>query len=396
MKHIWLPSAIIIIGGAAGVIWWMNHPSQSPKTASTSDVNQTTVKSTDTAQVPAVPKPPTSRVTPAPQAAPVKPPQQPALQPAHTARSVPELLQRFRAARGKQILFGQQHATDEAISTTANHHKTSDVKKMTGQYPAVFGFDVSESPVEPDRSTAENGKALAAAFRQAANLGAVVTLTDHWTNPITGGDARDTRRVPVRRLLDGGDLNHRLRNRLDIVATAANHARRDDNSSIPIIYRPLHENTGDWFWWGKGHMSPVEYRQLWQYMVNYLRQRTDNIAFAYSPNGHFGGHDHPDEVYLEAYPGDNYVDILGYDAYQSSSDISDAEWTKRTVRDLATVNQLAAQHGKVAAYCEFGLNEERVIQPRHNKNTRFFAPLIQAIQADPQARQIAYMMTWAN
>lgn len=358
---------------------------QSVKTTKTRIRHKTPVP---TPPAPVAPAPAQPRQTSAPSAKTITLP--------HTARSVTELLSQLQTLRGKTIMFGQQHPLSESITARRTHKPTSDVKAIAGKHPAMFGFDLNEEPVEPGRTTTENGKALGAAFRQATGLGAVITISDHWGNPATGGEATDTTPVSVRRLLDGGDLNHTLRTRLDTLVIAAHHARRQDGSKIPIIYRPLHEHTGDWFWWGKGNLSVNEYRQLWQYIVRYVRQRTDNIAFAYSPNGHFAGHDHPDSVYLEAYPGDEYVDIMGYDVYQSSSDITDTEWVRRTVRDLAMVNRLAKQHGKLSALCEFGLNNERVIQPRHNKNIHFFTPLIKAIQAHPEARQISYMMTWAN
>jgi len=173
-------------------------------------------------------------------------------------------------------------------------------------------------------------------------------------------------------------------------------AVRADGSKVPVIFRPLHENTGDWFWWGKGHMSADDYKALWQHIHKYLEDKgVDNLLYAYSPNGSLGG---DKAKYLEAYPGDNYVDIFGYDAYQSEPQArqSDAAWRSQTVRDLEMVTKLAGEHGKVAAFTEFGLNNDRVIQPSGNENTQFFSELLGAIKGSDAASQLAYMMTWAN
>ena len=318
------------------------------------------------------------------------------LSPIGKANSSEVLLKALSDLQGKGILFGQQHAIDEGISSADSHGHRSDVHAMTGKYPAVFGFDTDEPPVETDGSPDATGKAFAKAFIEADSLGSVVTLSSHLHNPVSDGEAFDIdSSVAVERLLPGGDLNHKITDWLDTVATAANNSVRGDGSKIPIIFRPLHENTGDWFWWGKSHMSADDFKALWQYVHDYLTETkgVDNLLFAYSPNYPLDG---SKENYLATYPGDKYVDIMGYDAYQSDNDQPDADWMQDTVRDLVMVNQLAAEHGKVSALTEFGLNNDRVIQRSGNQNIHFFSQFLDAIQANPEAAKFAYMMTWAN
>ena len=318
------------------------------------------------------------------------------LSPIGKANSSAALLKALSDLQGKGILFGQQHAIDEGISSADSHGHRSDVHAMTGKYPAVFGFDTDEPPVETDGSPDAIGKAFAKAFIEADSLGSVVTLSSHLHNPVSDGEAFDIdSSVAVDRLLPGGDLNPKITDWLDTVATAANNSVRGDGSKIPIIFRPLHENTGDWFWWGKGHMSADDFKALWQYVHDYLTETkgVDNLLFAYSPNYPLDG---SKENYLATYPGDKYVDIMGYDAYQSDNDQPDADWMQDTVRDLVMVNQLAAEHGKVSALTEFGLNNDRVIQRSGNQNIHFFSQFLDAIQANPEAAKFAYMMTWAN
>ena len=318
------------------------------------------------------------------------------LSPIGKANSSAALLKALSDLQGKGILFGQQHAIDEGISSADSHGHRSDVHAMTGKYPAVFGFDTDEPPVETDDSPDATGKAFAKAFIEADSLGSVVTLSSHLHNPVSDGEAFDIdSSVAVDRLLPGGDLNHKITDWLDTMATAANNSVRGDGSKIPIIFRPLHENTGDWFWWGKGRMSADDFKVLWQYVHDYLTETkgVDNLLFAYSPNYPLDG---SKENYLATYPGDKYVDIMGYDAYQSDNDQPDADWMQDTVRDLVMVNQLAAEHGKVSALTEFGLNNDRVIQRSGNQNIHFFSQFLDAIQANPEAAKFAYMMTWAN
>ncbi len=74
-----------------------------------------------------------------------------------------------------------------------------------------------------------------------------------------------------------------------------------------------HEHTGAWFWWGGSEQcTPEEYKQLWTMTVDHLRNKKNvhNLLYAYSPS------ETKDETeFLERYPGDEYVDIVGYDCY---------------------------------------------------------------------------------
>ncbi len=318
------------------------------------------------------------------------------LAPTTKAGSKDELLNILNSLSGKGILFGQQHAIDESVSGDDVYGRQSDVAAMTGKYPAVFGFDSDEEPTAPDKMPTENGKALARAFVEADTLGAMVTLSSHLKNPLSGRSAFDIEnKVDVKRLLKNGDLNHKITDWLDTVASAAHESVRADGSKVPIIFRPLHEHTGDWFWWGERYMPPEDFKKLWRYIHDYLSKEkgVDNLLFAFSPNGHFNG---DKAQYLAAYPGDDYVDIMGYDVYQSDNHQTDKEWIAATIKDLAMLSRIATEHGKVPAFTEFGLNHERVIQRSGNQNIHFFSELISAIQANREAANIAYMMTWAN
>jgi mannan endo-1,4-beta-mannosidase len=77
--------------------------------------------------------------------------------------------------------------------------------------------------------------------------------------------------------------------------------------NIPVIWRPLHEAAGGWFWWGaKG--APA-CKELWQMMFRYFRERgLNNLIWVWTsePN---------DDSW---YPGNEYVDIVGRDLYHQT------------------------------------------------------------------------------
>src|SRR5690606_961618 len=106
-----------------------------------------------------------------------------------------------------------------------------------------------------------------------------------------------------------------------------------------------------------------------------------NLLYAYSTDV-FASED----VYLRHYPGDEYVDLLGFDDYQAvRSDEAAADLTRR----LRLVVEMAEARGKLAALTETGL--ETVPDDDFWTNR-----LLRAITADPAARRIAYVLVWRN
>jgi mannan endo-1,4-beta-mannosidase len=72
---------------------------------------------------------------------------------------------------------------------------------------------------------------------------------------------------------------------------------------IPVLWRPLHEAGGKWFWWGA--KGPEACKALWNLMFDRLnnRHQLNNLIWVWST---------PE---LDWYPGKNTVDIIGYDSY---------------------------------------------------------------------------------
>jgi len=93
------------------------------------------------------------------------------------------------------------------------------------------------------------------------------------------------------------------------------------NQNIPILWRPLHESEGGWFWWGA--KGPGPFKQLWRLLHQRLTQ-------------HHGLH-HLIWVLTSEdpawYPGDDVVDIIGVDAYPSDkSDPLSSNWERLKAR----------------------------------------------------------------
>ncbi|MEH0626206.1 glycosyl hydrolase [Streptomyces stelliscabiei] len=298
----------------------------------------------------------------------------------------------LKRQQGRGILFGHQHDLTYGFTFTTPDGRASDTRAAVGDYPAVFGWDTlvldgDERPGAENGTDAENIAALSRCIRQGDARGGINTLSAHMPNFVTGRDFRDTSGRVVGQILPGGARHARFNRFLDRVAKAVKGARRPDGTAIPVIFRPFHENNGGWFWWGAGHTTSGEFIELFRYTVEYLRDTkgVHNLLYAYSPNSSLGG---DPAGYLRTYPGDRFVDVLGYDSYDEGA--GPTPWLDGLVRDLAMVVRLADERDKVPALTEFGESGTEVRDPQ------WFTRLLRAVEADPLARRVTYMPTWAN
>ena len=297
--------------------------------------------------------------------------------------------------RGDGILFGHQHTTSYGLTFTGADGIQSDVKTMTGDHPAVFGWDTlilqgDEAPGSAGNTAEQNIAALDHHIAKAHELGGINTLSAHIENFVTGGSFYDTTGDTLRAVLPGGAKNAELNAYLDNIAAAADGARDADGDLIPIIFRPWHENAGSWFWWGAAFGSPGEYKELYRYTVEYLRdlKGVSNFLYAFGPGSGFGGNA---EQYLRTYPGDEFVDVFGLDAYD---DTGSEAFLDGLVTDLGMIADLADAKGKVSAFTEFGVTNG--VGTGGSSPERWFTTVLDAIKADPRASRSAYMLTWAN
>jgi len=227
-----------------------------------------------------------------------------------------------------QILFGHQDdlaygvhwdRRTDSLARAAGEQR-SDVRAVTGSYPAIYGWDVGDigtSDTVVVNLDSVPFDAMKAWMIEGYKRGGVITVSWHMANPVTDSSSWDTTPA-VSKLLP--DSSHHA----EYVAMLDRFARFADDLEtgfwnwlglghhVPIIFRPFHEMNGDWFWWGVA--SPEDYKALWRFTVDYLRNEKGlhHLLYAYSPDI-FQGRD----GYLKYYPGDEYVDVLGYDDYHT-------------------------------------------------------------------------------
>ncbi len=280
------------------------------------------------------------------------------------------------------VMFGHQDALAYGVKWKVEEGR-SDVKDVAGSHPAVFGWELGDLEL----GTAENlddvdFENMKRWIKQGYEAGGVITISWHMNNPVSGGNAWDTTRA-VYAILPGGEKHELYRTWLDAFAEFDGDLQTSLGRPIPIIFRPFHEHSGSWFWWGGANVTADEYVELWRFTVDYLRgeKGLHNLLYAYSTDVFSDEAD-----YLEHYPGHEYVDILGYDDYQALR--ADESVPLMTTR-LATLVAMAEESGKVAALTETGL--EGVSVPNW-----WTGRLLKAIESDSLSRRISYALVWRN
>jgi mannan endo-1,4-beta-mannosidase len=193
--------------------------------------------------------------------------------------------------------------------------------------------------------------------------------------------------------LPGGKDHEKFKTRLNNVADFLLSCKVD-GVFIPMIFRPYHEHNGNWFWWGKGNCTEAEYIALWRFTVDYLKNQRNihHLLYSFSPDRSRLDMSNAKVSYLYGYPGDEYVDMLGYDNYMDVG----ITWNKKTkaeqiadlVKGLSMISDLAKEKNKSAALTETGL--EGVTNPDW-----FTEVILNPLKANPSIH-LAYVCLWRN
>lgn len=208
---------------------------------------------------------------------------------------------------GKYVITGQQ--CDGGI----NGNEFKAIKNLTGDYPALLGLDLMD--YTPSRTAFGASSSAVEKAIEFANKGGIVTLCWHWNAPTEylnstanssdgwwGGFYTQSSKFDIAKVMNGQDAKGKKLLDRDI-KEIAKQLKRLEKAGVPVIWRPLHEASGGWFWWGaKGSDA---YKKLWKYLYKELTNTygCNNLIWVYNGQS------------ADWYPGDEYVDIVGEDIY---------------------------------------------------------------------------------
>ena len=254
----------------------------------------------------------------------------------------------------KGFMFG--HQDDLAYGVEWKYKEgRSDIKDVTGDYPAVYGWELGGLERENGSENLDKVpfKKMKQFIKEGYERGGVITISWHADSPFGNGkNAWDTTHGTVRSILPGGPNHDLYKNWLDKIAAFLSSLKGNKGEAIPVLFRPFHEHTGHWFWWCKNASSAFEYKTLWRFTYYYLttEKNLHNLLWVYNTSGNFNSK----EEFLERYPGDDVVDMLSFDAYQYNDPQKDRSFELSTNRGLAILGELSKEKNKPFALAETG------------------------------------------
>jgi mannan endo-1,4-beta-mannosidase len=247
----------------------------------------------------------------------------------------------LRATWGRQTIAGQQD-----LSWNDGVDMAQRVFDDTGKYPALMGFDFMNTWTTGERSDGRRQVDEAIAW---ARRGGLVTFCWHWRDPsVASGEGNFYAReadagkntaftIPVRdgRLDTGSSAGRWIDADIDRLGVELAKLRA---AGVTVLWRPLHEASGHegdgWFWWGRKRTDGVPNAQAYVLLYRHMFNRLVNAHGLHNLIWVWNGQD------PAWYPGDDVVDIVGYDVYDDTD--------RRTYRSQVDIYRRMAAIGPAA------------------------------------------------
>lgn len=284
----------------------------------------------------------------------------------------------------KGFMFG--HQDDLAYGVNWRYEKgRSDVKDVVNDYPAVYGWDLGniESANNSNNIDGVPFSKMKKFIKEGYERGGVITISWHLQSPFEyPKGAWDTTHGTVASILPGGVNNDLYKGWLDKVADFFLSLKGSAGEAIPVLFRPYHELTGNWFWWCKNACTEEEFKVLWRFTVYYLKEtkKVHNLLYVYN----VADFDTKEDL-LKRYPGDDVVDMISFDSYQYNDPAKDDGFLKTIQKRLTVMEQVAAEKNKLFAFAETGY--EAIPYPNWWTDV-----LLKAIGD----HKISYVLVWRN
>lgn len=332
------------------------------------------------------------------------------------------------------VIFGQQNNTSHKAGVESL--SCSDTMDLVGSYTGIIGLDglslvgdeysaerylgemaeidsaygsVSAKIANAQTTIEKNVIAAAALTNFNIRNGAIATLSLHTPNLSLVEEVMAPVDAPsyagynfsgytpgvltgdvMNQILPGGAYNTEFTAYLDMVA---DYAKQVDGA---ILFRPFHENTGSWFWWGAAFCDAQTYKSVFKYTVEYLRDEKDvhNLLYVYGPGSEAANV----EEYAERYPGDGYVDMVGFDMYHDNPTQGDS-FIANFTKELSVVESFAKAHGKLVAVTETGVrhdvqdgDNQTALKKNGNARLEWHQEILDVVKAS----EASYYLVWAN
>lgn len=241
--------------------------------------------------------------------------------------------------------YGSKILSSTIANVNWNFSEAELVYKTTGKYPAIATMDyihmftqTSHNPfngwVVPYHDTKEveawwqNNGLISACWHwnMPANEGAISNPDGYTCTPGSGTVNPTTTCAKPTNIMQDGTWEKRIAD--EDLAKMVELLKLLQNKGIPVIWRPLHEASGNtygqfagsgvWFWWGVE--GAEAYKKLWRYMYDYFKDHgVNNLIWVWTSQNNGD---------TDWYPGDEYVDIVGQDIYKEGAASNAADFLR--------------------------------------------------------------------
>ena len=300
----------------------------------------------------------------------------------HATKEAKRLFQRLYTLQSQYRIFGHQDALAYGVGWKGIPGK-SDVATVVGEHPGMMGWDIGHLELDAAKNLDDVPfDSMKQYIRQGHAAGSVITISWHLRNPLTGGSAWDTTHGTVASILPGGSKHAVFNSWLDKVAVFMQDLKDDNGRYIPVLFRPFHEVTGNWFWWCKNNATAADIQQLWRYTVQYLREqkKLHHLLYVYN-TAEFADA----QAFLQYYPGDDVVDVMSFDQYQHEPVAQKQQFIQSMQQRVQVLCATAQSHKKIAALAETGM--EAVPDPQW-----WTTVLLPIVERYP----LSYVLVWRN
>ncbi len=243
----------------------------------------------------------------------------------------------LRSVYGKRTLSGQ--CTNYGTNT-----ETTALFLGYGKYPAVRTFDFiydslnccKGNPRATDVRLAidwsKEGGLVAFDWHWHAPIGPIEFYTDktdfRLSNAVTEEDIAELSLAEIQKLYDEGKISEETFAIIKDIDNISALMQRMEDENVTVMWRPLHEASGGWFWWGASGADA--YKWLWKLMYRRMTDYhgLDNLIWVWNAQS------------ADWYVGDEYCDICAIDIYSAAYDYGTSPSTLAEVAGWANNGKL--------------------------------------------------------
>ncbi len=238
--------------------------------------------------------------------------------------------------------FGVRTLSGAMCKYTVQSTEAEWMAEKSGKYPAILCYDFMNSTRE--WSWDEPYSTMITSAEEWTKNGGIIAAMWHWRDPMQTTDAfysmntsnSERTSFDVAKVHDTSSAQYKaIVADIDVVAS---YLKQLQDLGITVLWRPMHEAQGAWFWWGAG--SADDTKALWGLLYDRLTNyhELNNLIWVWTVDKMDGAHNW--------YPGDDMVDILGTDIYGAT--------THNSQRDYFDFVATIGSHTKLVALSECG------------------------------------------